>query len=259
MMKLAFIGAMGKMGRSMMEGVFHEKDMEIVGAVDISGIGKEVFPGSGVFVESDIAEMIRTKDPDIVVDFTSPAVIRENIRAVLAMKKHMVVGTTGLTPEELEEIDKDARAVGRVVFVAPNFALGAVLMMGFAAQAAKYFPHVEVIELHHDQKKDAPSGTAIKTLEMMAKEREKIHQGQADEFEKIPGARGGEYEGMRVHSVRLPGYVAHQEVIFGGAGQTLTIRHDSMNRESFVPGLVLAIRSIADQTPGLIYGLENIL
>lgn len=259
MMKLAFVGAMGKMGRSMMEGVFDEKDMEIVGAVDICGVGKEAIPGSGIFVEADIAEMIRTKNPDIIIDFTSPAVIRENIRTVLAMKKHMVVGTTGLTSDELDEIDRDARAACRVVFVAPNFALGAVLMMNFAAQAAKYFPHAEVIEMHHNQKKDAPSGTAIKTLEMMAKEREKIHQGQADEFEKISGARGGEYEGMRVHSVRLPGYVAHQEVIFGGPGQTLTIRHDSMSRESFVPGLVLAIRSIDDQTPGLIYGLENIL
>ena len=145
------------------------------------------------------------------------------------------------------------------MFVSPNFALGAVLMMDFAARAAKYFPHVEVIELHHDQKKDAPSGTAIKTLEMMAAEREKVQQGQADEMEKIPGSRGGEYEGMRVHSVRLPGYVAHQEVIFGGKGQTLTIRHDSMSRESFVAGLLLSIRSIQDLTPGLVYGLENIL
>ena len=258
-MKVAFIGANGKMGKAMIDGVIVEKDMQIVGAVDIDAIGKEIAVDSGIFIENDLEEMILTKDPDVVVDFTSPAVIKNNILKVLSLKKHIVVGTTGLSTADLEEIDAEARKVGRVVFVAPNFALGAVLMMDFAARAAKYFPNVEVIELHHDQKKDAPSGTAIKTLEMMAAEREKIHQGQADEIEKIPGSRGGEYEGMRVHSVRLPGYVAHQEVIFGGKGQTLTIRHDSMSRESFVAGLLLSIRSIQDLTPGLVYGLENIL
>jgi len=258
-MKVAFIGANGKMGKSMIDGVIVEKDMQIVGAVDIDAIGKEIAVDSGVFIENDLEEMIRTKDPDVVVDFTSPSVIKNNIMKVLSLKKHIVVGTTGLSAKDLEEIDAEARRVGRVVFVAPNFALGAVLMMDFAARAAKYFPNVEVIELHHDQKKDAPSGTAIKTLEMMAAEREKIQQGQADEIEKIEGSRGGKYEGMRVHSVRLPGYVAHQEVIFGGKGQTLTIRHDSMSRESFVAGLLLSIRSIQDLTPGLVYGLENIL
>ena len=258
-MKLAFGGANGKMGKAMIDGVIIEKDMQIVGAVDIDAIGNEIAPESGVFIEDDLEEMVKTKDPDIVIDFTSPAVIKQNIMKVLSLKKHIVVGTTGLSPEDLEEIDAEARKIGRVVFVAPNFALGAVLMMDFAARAAKYFPNVEVIELHHDQKKDAPSGTAIKTLEMMAAQREKVFQGQADEIEKFPGSRGGEYEGMRVHSVRLPGYVAHQEVIFGGKGQTLTIRHDSMSRESFVAGLLLSIRSIQDQNPGLVYGLENIL
>ena len=258
-MKVAFIGANGKMGKAMIDGVLDEKDIQIVGAVDFDGVGREIAAGCGVSIEDNIDRMIEEKDPDIVIDFTSPSVIKKNIMTVLSHKKHMIVGTTGLSVEDLEEIDKEARNTGRVVFVAPNFALGAVLMMDFAARAAKYFPHVEVIELHHDQKKDAPSGTAIKTLEMMAAEREKIAQGQTDEIEKIPGSRGGEYEGMRVHSVRLPGYVAHQEVIFGGKGQTLTIRHDSMSRESFVAGLVLSIRSIRDQKPGLVYGLENIL
>lgn len=258
-MKVAFVGANGKMGKAMIDGVIKEKDIQIVGATDINAIGREIVADSGVFIEGDLEEMIRSKNPDIVVDFTSPETIKENVRRVLSLKKHMVVGTTGLSPADLEEIDAEARRVGRVVFVAPNFALGAVLMMDFAARAAKYFPNVEVIELHHDRKKDAPSGTAVKTLEMMAAQREKLRQGQADEIERIPGSRGGEYEGMRVHSVRLPGYVAHQEVIFGSEGQTLTIRHDSMSRESFVAGLLLAIRSIRDLTPGLIYGLENIL
>ncbi len=259
MLKVAFLGANGKMGRAMMEGVAAESDIAVVGAMDLIGVGSAVAAVDGLKIDGDMEAMIRKTDPDIVVDFTSPSAVKENVMKVLALKKHLVVGTTGLGAADLKEIDEAARAAERVVFVAPNFALGAVLMMDFAARAARYFPNVEVIELHHDQKKDAPSGTAVKTLEMMAAEREKIRQGQADEIEKIPGSRGGEYEGMRVHSVRLPGYVAHQEVIFGGKGQTLTIRHDSMSRESFIAGLNLAIRSIADQTPGLVYGLENIL
>lgn len=263
-MKIAFIGVYGKMGQSMLQGVSAEKDMEIVGAVDRNGIGKdiaEIIGGKprGVCIEDDLAKMIETKNPDILIDFTTPTVIRHNVNIALNHKKHIIVGTTGLAEEDLRDIDELARAVNRVAFVVPNFALGAVLMMNFAKEAARYFPNVEVIELHHDQKKDAPSGTAIKTLEMMAKEREKVRQGQEDEIEKIAGSRGGAYEGMRVHSVRLPGFVAHQEVIFGGRGQTLTIRHDSMSRESFVPGVVLAIRSLGDLTSGLVYGLENIL
>lgn len=255
-MKVAFIGANGKMGRSMIAGVAKEKDMEIVGAVDICGIGEEI---CGVEIEGSVETMVKSKNPDIVVDFTSPTVIKNNVMTLLDLKKHVVVGTTGLSTADLEEIEKKAKEVGRVVFVAPNFALGAVLMMDFAARAARFFPDVEVIELHHDQKKDAPSATAVKTMQMMAANREAHQQGQADEIEKIAGSRGGEYEGMHVHSVRLPGYVAHQEVIFGGVGQTLTIRHDSMNRDSFVAGLLLALRSIKNQTPGLIYGLEKIM
>lgn len=264
MMKIAFIGVYGKMGQSMLNGVIAESDMEVVGAVDREAVGKDIAEIVGgekrdILIEADLAKMIETRNPDILIDFTTPAVVKNNIDIALRHKKHIIVGTTGLSENELKEIDEKARAVNRVAFVVPNFALGAVLMMNFAASAAKYFPNVEVIELHHDQKKDAPSGTAIKTLEMMAANRKKIHQGQDDEVEKINGARGGEYEGMHVHSVRLPGFVAHQEVIFGGRGQTLTIRHDSMSRESFVPGVVLAIRSLGDLTPGLVYGLENIL
>lgn len=263
-MRIAFIGAYGKMGQSMMRGVSAAEDIDVVGAVDVSGVGidiAEIIGGEkrGVLIESDMAAMIGTKQPDLIIDFTTPEAVKKDIDTALGHKKHIIVGTTGLSEDALREIDEKARKANRVVFVVPNFALGAVLMMNFAATAAKYFPTVEVIELHHDQKKDAPSGTAMKTLEMMAREREKIRQGQGDEVEQIEGARGGEYEGMRVHSVRLPGFVAHQEVIFGGRGQTLTIRHDSMNRESFVPGVLLAIRSLGDLTPGLVYGLENVL
>ena len=178
-MRIAFIGACGKMGQSMMQGVIAAEDMDVVGAVDINGFGRdiaEIVGGEkrGVLIEADMAEMIETKHPDILIDFTTPKVVKQDIEIALCHKKHIIVGTTGLSEEELREIDEKARKANRVVFVVPNFALGAVLMMNFAAAAAKYFPMVEVIELHHDQKKDAPSGTAIKTLEMMARERDSI-------------------------------------------------------------------------------------
>ena len=164
----------------------------------------------------------------------------------------------GLSEEELNDFGDLAKANDCGVFIASNFAIGAVLMMKFAAEAIKYMPYAEVIEMHHDHKKDAPSGTAVQTLKKMAENRESFRQGAEDEFEKIEGSRGGEYEGMRVHSVRLPGYVAHQEVMFGGLGQILTIRHDSITRESFIPGIMLAVKKVGD-IKGLLSGLENIM
>lgn len=263
-MKVAMTGVNGKMGRAIMAGIIDASNVEIVGAVDMANVGcdlGEIIGGKnrGVAVEKDLAAMLKSKAPDVVIDFTSPKSVKANVITALKNKVHIIVGTTGLTSDDLEEIDALAREMSRVAFVVPNFALGAVLMMNFAAEAAKYFPNVEVIELHHDQKLDAPSGTAIKTLEMMAEAREEISQGHPQETEKIKGSRGGDYQGMRVHSVRLPGYVAHQEVIFGAAGQTLSIRHDSMNRDSFVDGVLLTLRSIGDLSSGLTYGLEKVL
>ncbi|MEG1478860.1 MAG: 4-hydroxy-tetrahydrodipicolinate reductase, partial [Clostridiales bacterium] len=258
-MKVAMIGVNGKMGRAILAGIIDSANVKIVGAVDIVGVGVDISALIGgeprnIIVENSMEKMIKDKEPDVIIDFTSPKTVKNNVKIALANKVHIIVGTTGLSTDDLEEINSLAKEVSRVAFVVPNFALGAVLMMNFSAQAAKYFPNVEVIELHHDQKLDAPSGTAIKTLEMMAAEREKIHQGNPQEVEKIKGARGGEYQGMRVHSVRLPGYVAHQEVLFGGRGQTLSIRHDSMNRDSFVDGVLLTLNSIGDLQPGLTYG-----
>ncbi|MEG2148642.1 MAG: 4-hydroxy-tetrahydrodipicolinate reductase [Clostridiales bacterium] len=263
-MKVAMIGVNGKMGRAILAGIIDSANVKIVGAVDIVGVGVDISALIGgeprnIIVENSMEKMIKDKEPDVIIDFTSPKTVKNNVKIALANKVHIIVGTTGLSTDDLEEINSLAKEVSRVAFVVPNFALGAVLMMNFSAQAAKYFPNVEVIELHHDQKLDAPSGTAIKTLEMMAAEREKIHQGNPQEVEKIKGARGGEYQGMRVHSVRLPGYVAHQEVLFGGRGQTLSIRHDSMNRDSFVDGVLLTLNSIGDLQPGLTYGLEKVL
>jgi len=169
-----------------------------------------------------------------------------------------VVGTTGFTEaqiQELTDLSKD-KSIGGLI--APNFAIGAILLMKFAAEASKYFPDLEIIELHHDKKKDAPSGTAIKTAELMAEVRESIQQGVSDEEELISGARGANFDGMRIHSVRLPGLVAHQEVIFGNQGEGLTLRHDSYDRSSFMTGVNLGIKEVVKRHE-LVYGLEHLL
>lgn len=181
-----------------------------------------------------------------------------NLRIAISAGVAPVVGTTGLTDTDREELRTLCGKHHTNCLIAPNFAIGAILMMKFAQDAAKYMPHVEIIELHHDQKLDAPSGTALRTAELITETRQAMKQGHPQEEEKLVGARGAEMEGMHIHSVRLPGYVAHQEVIFGALGQTLVIRHDSISRESFMPGVVLACERILS-IDGLIVGLENIL
>jgi 4-hydroxy-tetrahydrodipicolinate reductase len=261
-LKILVTGAAGRMGREVVKAVHAADGMTIVGAVDpshaaadageIAGVGT-----LGVPVDADLAATLRRTNPDVVVDFTRPAEVMANLREVLGAGAAAVVGTTGFTDADLEEVRALCRTHATACLVAPNFAIGAVLMMQFAQEAARFLPDCEIIEMHHNQKLDAPSGTAMKTAQMVAEAR---GQGSGDKTEKValPGARGGEYEGVRVHSVRLPGFVASQAVIFGGQGQTLTIRHDTLDRTSFMPGVLLAIRAIADRT-GLIYGLENIL
>ena len=256
-------GAVGKMGRSMSAGILATDDLSLVAAVDIKGIGSDVgllsgLEASGLTVTEDLAQTIRQTQPQVMVDFTNPQAILKNLRLALAAGIACVVGTSGLGEHELNEVAALVKAHQAPVFVAPNFALGAVLMMRFAQEAAHYFPHLEIIERHHDQKLDAPSGTAIATLEMVAQVRKALAQGAAHEFEKISGSRGGDFQGARVHSIRLPGYIATQEVIFGAPGQTLTIRHDSIDRDCFLPGLLLAIRKVRSLS-GLVVGLEQII
>ena len=261
--KVLMNGACGKMGRAMSAGIMAAADMEIVAAVDIAGGGRDLglLAGgepSGLLVQEDLAAAIRAAKPEVLVDFTVPAAVLNNLRIALPLGLPCVVGATGLNEQDLAEVDSLARRHGAAVFFPPNFAIGAVLMMGFAAEAARYFPHVEVIERHHDQKLDAPSGTAVATLERIARERQAFAQGAAKEYESIAGARGGDFQGARVHSIRLPGYVAAQEVVFGGPGQLLTIRHDAMNRDCFLPGVLLAIRKITGLN-GLVIGLEKLM
>lgn len=250
------------MGQAVLKAVIEDSELELVGAVDLAGgadAGELVGLGkNGVIVGTDLEAVINASSPEVMVDFTRPDVVYAN--AVKAIKKGVspVIGTTGLSDEEKAELAELSKANNTPVFIAPNFAIGAVLMMLMARQAAKYMPEVEIIELHHDKKLDAPSGTALQTAAMISEVRKAHVQGNPEETEKVAGARGADVDGMRIHSVRLPGYVAHQEVIFGGLGQTLTIRHDSLNRESFMPGVCLACKKVRN-LEGLVIGLDKIM
>lgn len=261
--KVGVMGAGGKMGREICKTVIQDDQLEFVAAFDRNHVGMDAAvlagcPASGVMISDDLEQLLAEVPLDVMVDFTVADAMRVNVPKVLSANVAVVAGTTGLSQEELQQMGELAKAHQTGMFHAANYAIGAVLMMKFAAEAGKYMPYVEIIELHHDKKMDAPSGTAVTTLHKIAEHRQSMQQGMPDEVEKIAGARGGDYEGMHVHSVRLPGYVASQEVIFGGLGQTLTIRHDSISRESFMPGIALAVKKVLGWT-GLVQDLENIL
>lgn len=261
--RVAVSGANGKMGQEVLKMVINDPELELVAAIDLKmsaiDVGQVIgHEPIGVNFENDIEQSLIRSQADVLVDFTNPQAVHSNVKTAIKYGVHPVVGTTGLQPEEIKEFDRLLKQQELGGIFAPNFAIGAILMMRFAEQAAKYMPYVEIIELHHDQKIDAPSGTALKTAEMIKTVRESFKQGLETEYEKIPGVRGGEFDGFRIHSVRLPGYVAHQEVIFGSSGQVLKIKHDSIHRESFMPGVNLAIKKVKGFV-GAIYGLENLI
>lgn len=261
--RVVVVGALGKMGMETAKAVYQDKELDLVGLVDIRAHGEAFADLSGIKeinlqVENDLDLVLEKSRPDVIVDFTNPQAVYNTARTALMQKVACVVGTSGLNEVELKQLEKIALEHQVGIAVIPNFAIGAVLMMKLAQEAARYFPDVEIIELHHDQKIDAPSGTAIKTAEMIQATRSQTPVRNAREFEKIAGARGGEVNQVRIHSVRLPGLVAHQEVIFGGVGQSLRIRHDSFDRVGFMPGVVMTVKKIM-QTQGLVYGLEQIL
>lgn len=256
-------GAAGKMGRSMAAGILGEEDMALVAAVDRACVGTDVgelagLAKSGVAVEDDLAAALQRCRPDVMLDFTSPQSIRKNLNIALGLGIACVVGTTGLSSEDLEELEKLSQENKAALFVAPNFALSAVLMMQFATEAVKYFPNYEIIEAHNDRKIDAPSGTALHTARAMSENRPVMAQGALNSFETLNGCRGGDFQGARIHSVRLPGVVAMQEVLFGGAGQLLSIKQESISRDGFFPGVALALRNIG-RLEGLTIGLEKLL
>jgi 4-hydroxy-tetrahydrodipicolinate reductase len=260
--RVGVLGAAGRMGRLVSQAIADDPDLALVAAINPSFEGEHLgsmigHPEIDVRISQEIETLLQS-ETEVAVDFTTPQAVMDNVRWAIEHAMHIVVGTTGLGPDELSEIERLIGDEGHEsnVIVAPNFAIGAVLLQRFAALAARHFPAAEIIELHHDGKLDAPSGTAIATAERMAKAREEDWQGPTSE--SVKGVRGGEHEGIRIHSVRLPGLVAHQEVIFGGLGQTLIIRHDAPQRLSYMPGVLLAIRAIVTR-PGLTVGLEPLL
>jgi 4-hydroxy-tetrahydrodipicolinate reductase len=236
--------------------------MTVVAAVDAVSIGADAgeiagIPDIGVNITADLADSIKMSGAEVIVDFTRPDIIMANLRIAVPLKVSSVVGTTGISADDKIELSKLSEEYKTPVFIAPNFAIGAVLMMEFAKKAVKYFDYAEVIEYHHEKKLDAPSGTALRTAEMMKEVVAGRLQSQAKN-EHGEESRGMAIGNIRVHAVRMPGYVANQEVIFGGLGQTLVIKHDTINRESFMPGVVLAISKVQSLT-GVVVGLENIM
>lgn len=254
--KVIIAGPRGKMGREAIQMIENTEHFQLVACLDRKNNGKS--NESSIPVFEDPEKCFAEVQADVLVDLTTPEVGFNHTEAALRNGIRPVVGTSGFKPEEIETLKKLAEEKKIGCIIAPNFAVGAVLLMQFAKMAAKYFPDVEIIEKHHDQKLDAPSGTAMKTLELIKENRTAKAQGHPNEKETLAGARGGESEGIRIHSVRLPGLVAHEEVLFGGNGQLLTIKHDSMNRQSFMEGIKMSIDEVM-KLDHLVYGLENLL
>jgi 4-hydroxy-tetrahydrodipicolinate reductase len=258
--RVLVIGAAGRMGSELVRAIAAQDDMLLAGAVDRLRVGEDAGEVAGLAplsapITDWLSHAIPEAKPDVAVDFTLPQSVMANARTVVSAKVPCVVGATGLKPANLEELGALCREHDTPALVAPNFAIGAVLMMQFAAEAARHFEAAEIVELHHATKIDAPSGTALRTAELIAAA---AGRPPAAKEEDMPRARGRTAGSVQIHSVRLPGLVAHQEVIFGGLGQTLSIRHDSISRESFMPGVLLAIRKVRGLS-GLTVGLEKIL
>lgn len=263
-------GAAGKMGREVVKAVAQAEDMTLLGAIDrsLEYQGQDVGEVAGcepleVPIVSDLQGMLvlatQEKQQGVMVDFTHPDSVYENVRTAIAYGIRPVVGTTGLSPQQIQELAEFADKASTGALIIPNFSIGMVLLQQAAVQASQYFDHVEIIELHHNQKADAPSGTALQTAQMLGELGKTYNPPTVKETEKLPGARGSQAdEGIRIHSVRLPGLIAHQEVMFGAPGQIYTLRHDTSDRSCYMPGVLLAIRKVL-QLKSLVYGLEKIL
>jgi 4-hydroxy-tetrahydrodipicolinate reductase len=248
------------MGSEVCRAVLGAEDLELVAAVDPSRAGEPLRDVAGVETDLTVAaelDALVEAGAEVAVEFTGPSTVGENLRWLLEHDIHAVVGATGLAEEDLASCREMSASGSANLLIAPNFAIGAVLLMQFAAEAAKHLPHVEIIERHHDAKVDAPSGTALRTAELIADARREVPDAPAGD-ERHPGARGATHADVRVHSLRLPGIVADQDVVFGGLGQTLTISHRSLDRSSFMPGVLLACRRVGG-IHGCIVGLEHLL
>ncbi len=241
-MRVGVLGAKGKVGATMVSAVQAAEDLTLSAEVDLG----------------DSLSLLTDTNTEVVIDFTHPDVVMGNLEFLIDNGIHAVVGTTGFTAERFEQVESWLANKNTSVLIAPNFAIGAVLSMHFAKQAAPFFDSAEVIELHHPHKADAPSGTAARTAKLIAEARKGLPPNPDATSTSLPGARGADVDGIPVHSVRLAGLVAHQEVLFGTEGETLTIRHDSLDRTSFVPGVLLAVRRVKER-PGLTVGIEPLL
>lgn len=256
-------GACGNMGQHVVKAVVEAKDMELVAAVDPAGVDRDIGEVAlghpiGITTVGHLPGAIEASSPDVMVDFTHPDVVMDNIATAIKAQVACVVGTTGFSETDLKVVERLCRSHSTPCVIAANFSLGANLMMRFAAEAARHFEYAEIIERHHERKADAPSGTALKTAELMEAERREPMRPILTSHHKLEGCRGGEVAGIRIHSVRLPGYVANQEVVFGGQGELLIIENVSTSRECFMPGVLLAIRRVRE-FDGLVYGLDKLL
>ena len=263
---VVIVGALGRMGSQAVGAVLAADGLELVGAVARRQAGEDVALATGgqapcgVEIQTNLASVLADRKPEVVIDLTRPDCVFANALAIIDAGARPVIGATGLDNAQLGQLAQAVQTKGTSGIYVPNFSIGAVLMMQFAAQASLYFDHAEITETHHNQKKDAPSGTAIRTAELMEQKRPQFAiDNLADEVETLPGSRGGRRpSGIRIHSLRLPGAVAHQEVVFGDTGQLLTIRHDALDRSCFMPGVVHAARTIGSKR-GFFVGLEHLL
>jgi 4-hydroxy-tetrahydrodipicolinate reductase len=241
--KVLVNGAFGRMGQLAIKAISAHPGLELVGQT-----GREY----------DLLKSIKDSNAQVVVDFTHPKSVFNNLTTIIEAGVHPVIGTTGLTAEQVKVFQDKCKSLKLGGIIAPNFSMGAVLMMKYAKEIVKYMPNVEIIEMHHDKKADSPSGTALRSAELMAGSTEDINPAAKPSIETVPGARGANYLGIPIHAIRLQGFLAHEQIIFGNIGETLTLRHDSMDRECFMPGVCLACKRVV-KLDGLVYGLEEVL
>lgn len=266
--KVAIAGVNGKMGRASVQMILDDPELELVGAFGRPGAGyagKSMiagFSGEGstaVVVSNGIEDCFAVQKPDVLLDFTVAEPAVEHAKYALEHGVHPVLGVSGLDPADVEALSNISKGLGVGAMVVPNFSIGAVLMMEFARQAGKHFNNVEVVEMHHTRKLDAPSGTAMHTTRKLAENGKNYNPKEVKDKELLTGARGGvTNEGVRVHSIRLPGLISHQDVIFGSDGELLSIRHDSFNTNCFIKGIILSIKSVTKMS-SLVVGLEHLL
>lgn len=265
MYRVLITGAAGKMGLEAAKAIINSKDFQIVGAIgNKKYIGEDIGQISnsnniGIQITNNYDEILEKSKPDLLLDLSNAEFGYQYIIKAIEKGINCVSGSTGFSDKQLEDIQNICEKKSKTVIIAPNFSIGAILMMKFSEMAAKYFDNIEIIEMHHENKKDSPSGTAIKTAEMISNNNKKFNFNLPSEnIEKVEGCRGGTLNNINIHSVRMPGFVATQEVLFGGLGQVLTVKHQTINREAYMPGLLFTLKK-ALETKGYIYGLENLI